>query len=289
MEHTQDQSLPLDEATESHRRPNESRVFEEYAAIIRRLRAPDGCPWDRKQTLDSLRNHIVEESFEMVAAINDASGASRAPDASRYGEVADELGDVFLVAMLLSDALDKESGISFVDVLRENGRKLLRRHPHVFSDTSVKNAEEVAFNWHTIKTEIEGKNPGPSGVSAGLPPLERAFEIQKKASKLGFDWDDAKPAIDKIHEEAAELAQAADDPDSSSTIIESEIGDLLFSVVNVARKLKVDPTVALDQTNRKFLSRFAYIEKALEARGMDVSSASLAEMDELWDESKRGN
>lgn len=275
--------IPIDEATREYRRDDESLTFRDYAAIIRRLRAPDGCPWDRKQTLLSLRNHIVEEAFELVAAISDLSSA---PD-DEYGEVAEELGDIFLVAMLLSDALGREGAISLSEVLTENGNKLIRRHPHVFSDASVRDADDVIANWQQIKTHVEGKTPGPAGVSRGLPPLERAYEVQKKAAKVGFDWPDVAPAIAKIREELDEIEEELDAADSPLRL-EKELGDLFFSVVNVARKLKIDPSVALDRSNSEFLRRFSYIEKQVEKLGGRVEELSLEQLDRLWEEAKRG-
>lgn len=305
-------SIPIDEDTRAHRRDDESSVFADYAAIIRRLRAPDGCPWDRKQTLWSLKDHLVEESFELLAAINDLaafSGPSRSThvnDGGPYNEIAEELGDVILVSMLLSDALDREGSIPFRDVLVENGSKLIRRHPHVFSDTSVRDADEVMANWHEIKKQVEGKKTGPSSVSAGLPPLERSFEIQKKAAKLGFDWPDVYPAIEKVREELGEIEQELhpdDDADTSpdypavqiptseqpqdKSRLEKELGDLLFSVVNVARKLKIDPSVALDRSNREFLRRFSHIESEVKNRGKTVNELSLDVLDSLWEDAKQ--
>lgn len=278
--------MKIDDRTESFRREEESLVFCDYAAIIRRLRAPDGCPWDRKQTLDSLRNHIVEEAFELVAAINELSQDGH----GSFTDVAEELGDVFLVAMMLSDALDREGSVPFQDVLRENGSKLIRRHPHVFSNETVRDADEVVVKWQDIKTKVEGKKNGPGAVSAGLPPLERAYEIQKKASKVGFDWPDVYPALTKIREELDEIEDeltSSSDQGVSGKHIEKELGDLLFSVVNVARKLKIDPSVALDSSNREFLRRFAHIEAGAAEAGTSVESMSLDELDRLWEDAKR--
>ena len=281
--------LPIDDATRQHRRRNEADLFLDYAAIIRRLRGPGGCPWDQKQTLHSLRNHIVEESFELVAAINDLELEER----TDHADVAEELGDVFLVTMLISDALAKEGSIHLADVLVENGNKLIRRHPHVFSDTSVHDAEEVVQNWHRIKTQIEGKDGRATSVSRGLPPLERAYEVQKKAAKVGFDWTTVEPALAKIKEELDELeaeittAERGARRTARDAHVEKEVGDLLFSVVNVARKLAIDPSVALDRSTTEFLRRFAYIEDRLAERGKQPQDSDLTELDDLWDEAKQ--
>ena len=283
-------NLPLDDATQNRRRRDEADLFRDYAAIIRRLRAPDGCPWDQKQTLHSLRDHIVEESFELVAAINDLDRANQ----DDHAAVAEELGDVILVTMLISDALENEGAINLSRVLAENGSKLIRRHPHVFSDVAVHGTDEVVQNWHRIKTQIEGKDSRATTVSRGLPPLARAHEVQKKAAKVGFDWDDLAPALAKIKEELDELEAEIDagkrDHDHDAphkTRIEKEIGDLFFSVVNVARKLTVDPSVALARSTDEFLRRFAYIEERLAERGKHPRESDLTELDELWEEAKR--
>ncbi len=269
---------------ESHRRSDETADFALYASIIRRLRAPDGCPWDRKQTLQSLRRYIVEEAFELIAAIQDGD----------RNDIAEELGDVILVTFLIAGALETESGITISEVLRENGEKLIRRHPHVFGDTTVNGSDDVVRNWNEIKANHEGRSDSPLSVSAGLPPLERAQEIQKKASKLGFDWDSVFPALEKVREELNELetllaghdvennaASVRDNPD-----VEKEIGDLIFSTVNVARHLKSDISVALSRSNESFLKRFGHIESSLFRDGKSFHDATLEELDDLWNEAK---
>lgn len=195
--------LRADGSTQPHLRDHEAETFKRYVAIIRRLRAEDGCPWDRKQTLHSLRRFIVEEAFEVLAAINDyESASSKGPS-----EIIDELGDVFLVASLIADALEEETGFSLETVLLENGRKLIRRHPHVFGSVSATTSEEVVTNWNRIKEEQEGRSPSVADVSSGLPPLERAYEMQKKAAKVGFDWETVEPALVKLKEEIEELEE----------------------------------------------------------------------------------
>lgn len=289
-------SLEADGSPAAHRRDAEAKLFADYAAIIRRLRAPDGCPWDHKQTLRSLRRFIVEESFEALAAIEDlgpgdgdSSGEEADQLSAAYLHVAEELGDVLLVTLLLSDALEAAAGIRLEDILRENGEKLIRRHPHVFGDVSATHADEVVRNWDQIKREQEGRTNSVGSVSAGLPPLERAHEIQKKAAKLGFDWPSWEPVLEKIREEAGELEEEirqAGNGMRDNPHVEDELGDLLFSVVNLARHLKADPSVALDHTNRRFMRRFGYIEERLAAHGRTPSDCSLEELDTLWHEAK---
>lgn len=279
--------MNIDERTSEFLDPHESSIFEQYAAIIRRLRAPDGCPWDRKQTLTSLRRFIVEESFELLAAINDLDTGTIA-----YEHVAEELGDVFLVAMLIADALAMAGGPTLSHVLQENGGKLLRRHPHVFSDVDVASEHDVVVNWNQIKKDVENKHETPAAISSGLPPLERAYEIQKKAARLGFDWPHTDPVFDKVREETEELraeiaaAEDSDTPVKDNRRIEAELGDLLFSVVNLSRKLKADPSVALAATNRRFLQRFRYIEEKVSEQNRVMADIPLQELDELWEDAK---
>jgi tetrapyrrole methylase family protein / MazG family protein len=297
-----DEELAADGSPARFRRPDEAAVFEGYAAIIRRLRGDGGCPWDRKQTLRSLRRFIIEESFEVLAALEDATrpfgdgppeDRARPAESAGYHAVAEELGDVILVVMLLADALERESTISFREILLENGRKLIRRHPHVFGDVEVASAEHVIANWNEIKTTQEGRSSSALAVSAGLPPLEYAYETQKKAAKVGFDWPEIDPVIDKLKEEIAELevaiAEAKDRqrPLKNSPEIEDEIGDILFSAVNLSRHLDADPSVALAATNRKFLSRISYVERKLAEKGTSMKDSTLSEMDQLWNEAKQ--
>jgi tetrapyrrole methylase family protein/MazG family protein len=274
----------VDAAIRRYERPDEATVFQRYAAIIRRLRAPDGCPWDRKQTLNTLRRFVIEESFELLAAIHD----------NDEEHITEELGDVILVVMLIADALELESGQTLTEVLGQNGEKLIRRHPQVFGNVAVTGSDEVVVNWNQIKKEQEGRSDSPTHVSPGLPPLERAYEIQRKVAKVGFDWPDIGPPLHKIREELAELEDRMDEIGADEEPgraredrqIEDEIGDLLFSVVNVSRHLKTDPSVALSRTNRRFQERFTHIERRIAESGRNVSDCDLEELDALWDEAK---
>lgn len=292
--------LHADGSPGNHVRHSEAELFGRYAAIIRRLRAQDGCPWDKKQTLRSLRRYIVEEAFEVLAAINDFHDVQRsapspvpAPETSSDpSAVLDELGDVFLVSLLLADALERETGVTLESVLLENGRKLIRRHPHVFGSIDATTPEEVVTNWNQIKRDQEGRTGSVAHVSRGLPPLERAFEMQKKAAQEGFDWDTFEPVLAKLKEEIGELeARMADIADQGLTAkddsaIEEELGDILFSVVNVSRHLKTDPSVALARTNEKFLTRFQYIEQETAARDLSLSDLPLETLDRFWNSAK---
>jgi tetrapyrrole methylase family protein / MazG family protein len=286
---------PPDRRTAEFVDPAEGELFSRYAAIVRRLRAPDGCPWDRKQTLRTLRRFIVEESFEVLAAIeelistNDAGGADKT---SLLEAVAEELGDVILVTLLMTDALEAIGGASLSEILRTNAAKLVRRHPHVFSSVHVKNADEVVANWNEIKNTVEQKPDSVHSVSSGLPPLERSCEIQKKAANLGFDWPDIAPIFRKLQEETDELREAISEAEKTgeslrdNSRVETEIGDLLFTVVNLARKVKCDPSVALAGTNERFLRRFAFVERELERNNSSPATSDLETMDSLWNESK---
>lgn len=272
--------MDLDARTREFIDEREGSVFVQYAAIIRRLRAPDGCPWDAKQTLRSLRRFIIEESFEALAAVNDLESGT-----GSHADVAEELGDVMLVFMLMADALRIEGGPSLENILLENAMKLVRRHPHVFGSTEVSDESEVVTNWNRIKSDIEKKPDGAAYVSNGLPPLERAREIQKKAAREGFDWPDTTPVFEKIFEETRELEDAVHNNNAKE--IENELGDLLFSVVNLARKLKTDPSVALAGTNERFLARFAFIENELSVKKKTVRESSPEVLDEHWENAKR--
>ena len=278
--------IVLDAATEAHRNATESGLFERYSAILTRLRAPDGCPWDREQTLQSLRCYIVEEAFELVAAIDDATNTPT--EARATASVADELGDVLLIALLTANALSDSGGPSLSDVLARSAHKLVRRHPHVFTATQVDGITDIEKNWDRIKTDIEQRSFAPDATPLGLPPLTRALEIQKRVAKLGFDWPSHNGALGKLEEELAELQAAVSDYEATGgprSAIESELGDVLFSAVNVARKLKVDPNVCLAASTAAFLRRTRRVTEL--ARDRSLHGMQAAELDELWRRAKR--
>ena len=250
--------------------------FSEFFDVIRTLRGPDGCPWDRKQTPESMRPYLLEETYEVLDAVDMRDDA----------ELREELGDVFLIATMMAYIKEQEGSFTVGDVFDHIREKLIRRHPHVFGTAEAETPEAVAAQWDRIKTDVEGKaHPSAlDGVPEGVPPLSRAFELQKRAQKRGFDWDNPRPAADKVTEELDEIL--ALDP-ADHVAVESEIGDLLFSVVNLSRKMGVDPSVALHQANGKFKRRFKAVEEEMERRGIDMSSEELETMDAIWSQTKR--
>ncbi len=261
-----------------------SNSFDRLYGVVRRLRAPDGCPWDREQTPASLRGDLIEETYECVEAI----------DEKDPGHVREELGDLFLLATMLAYMHEQEGSFTVSDALETVSDKLIRRHPHVFGESDAKTSAEVLDQWARIKVEQEGRVPKDSildEVSTALPPLDRAHKLQKKAAKVGFDWDDIGGVWAKIDEELGEAKEAcrshaAGAADEDREHLEEELGDLLFSVVNVCRYLKVDPSVALHKTNVKFLRRFKHVEKRMKEAGSPMEAGRLEEMDRYWNEAK---
>ncbi|WP_374711816.1 nucleoside triphosphate pyrophosphohydrolase [Symbiobacterium terraclitae] len=242
--------------------------------VMARLRSADGCPWDREQTHESLRRYMLEEAYEVVEAIDQ--------DDPRH--LCEELGDVLLQVVFHAQIAREAGRFDMSDVVSGITEKLIRRHPHVFGEAVAETAADVTRTWEAIKRSERGDQAPPSvlsGVSGGLPALSRALELQKRAARVGFDWPDAAGPADKVREELDEVlsAEPADQ--------EGEVGDLLFAVVNLARKLKVDPEIALTRTNARFIRRFRYVEEKLAERGLRVTDVGLSEMDLLWDEAKR--
>jgi tetrapyrrole methylase family protein/MazG family protein len=250
--------------------------FSKFLEVIRTLRGPEGCPWDRKQTAESMRPYLLEETYETLDAI----------DMHDDAELREELGDVFLIATMVAYIKEQEGSFTVGEVFDQIREKLVRRHPHVFASAEADTPEAVSAQWDRIKTDVEGKaHPSAlDGVPEGLPPLSRAYELQKRAEKRGFDWDNPRPAAAKVTEELDEiLALDSDD----HTRVEAEVGDLLFSAVNLSRKMGVDPSVALHQANTKFKRRFRAVEEEMERRGIDMSSDELETMDAIWSQAKR--
>ncbi|MDR3337846.1 MAG: nucleoside triphosphate pyrophosphohydrolase [Treponema sp.] len=253
-------------------------AFQGLYNTVARLRAPDGCPWDREQSPASLRGDLIEETYECIEAI----------DEKESGHIREELGDLFLLVTMLSYMHEQENSFSVAEVLEGITEKLIRRHPHVFGEVKVKDSAEVLQNWSRIKVEQEGRKPKDSlldEVSAGLPPLARAYKLQKKAAKAGFDWPDLAGVIGKLEEEETEVKEAAAAGDAEK--IEEELGDLLFSAVNLCRYLKIEPTVALQRTNNKFIKRFKYVEQEMKKAGETMEKGNLAVMDKYWEEAKK--
>ncbi|HUP66046.1 MAG TPA: nucleoside triphosphate pyrophosphohydrolase [Thermoanaerobaculia bacterium] len=254
----------------------EPKRFDELVALMTKLRAPGGCPWDREQTLETLRPFVIEEAYEVVEAIDSGSRDS----------LREELGDLLLQSVFLAEVAREEGTFDIGDVIGSIHDKLVRRHPHVFADVVAKNADAVLSNWEKLKSrEREAKDQGVlSGVPASLPALLKAHRLTEKAARVGFDWEKTSEIFDKIEEEVGELREAVEQGERSR--IEDELGDLLFALVNIARRMGIDSENALQQTNRKFIRRFEHIESSLRQKGRTVDSASLAEMDELWNEAK---
>ena len=233
------------------------------------------CPWDAKQTNESLRPNTIEEVFELAQALGDDS----------TDDIRKELGDVLLHILFYSKIADEKGQFDIADVCDALNDKLIFRHPHVFGETKADNAQAVAENWEKIKLREKGGNKSVlAGVPRALPALVKAFRIQEKAANVGFDWESPEQVWDKVKEETREVESeiAAKNKDA----LEAEFGDLLFAVVNAARKYCVNPENALDRTNRKFISRFSYIESKASADGKKLDEMTLGEMDELWNEAK---
>ena len=252
--------------------------LEQLRIITAQLRGPGGCPWDHEQTHASLRGGLLEEAYEVVAAIDSADDAN----------LREELGDLLLQVVFHSQIAAEEGRFNFDDCARDISEKLVRRHPHVYATESAEDSAAVLKRWDEIKrTEKGGQAPESilSGVPTNLPALMYAEKVQKKAAKVGFDWSEAAPVIEKIREELAEVEHAIASKDAVE--IEKEIGDLLFATVNLARKLKVESEVALRRATEKFITRFRQIEQLARERGLIMEKMSLAELDTLWDEVKR--
>jgi MazG family protein len=248
--------------------------FERLVGIMARLRAPGGCPWDREQNFDTIKPYLVEETYEVLDAI----------DRRDWPGLAEELGDLMLEAVFFAQMAAEEDKFGIDDSLDAVSEKLIRRHPHVFGDGSAKTSDDVKQRWDEIKAD-EKKSKGIAvksrleSVPRNMPALVEAQQIASKAAAVGFDWDNAEQVLEKLDEELVELAGAR--ADASQAEVEGEVGDLLFVLVNLARFLKVDPEQALRKTNAKFRKRFGYVEQRAKLPG-----ATIQEMEALWQESK---
>ncbi len=253
--------------------------FERLVAIMARLRAPGGCPWDREQNFDTIKPYLLEETYEVLDAI----------DQRDWPGLAEELGDLMLQAVFFAEMASEEGKFGIDDSLDAISEKLIRRHPHVFSDGSAKTSDDVKRRWDEIKAdEKKAKEKTDQGkprqgrldsVPRQLPALVEAQQISSKAAAVGFDWENPGQVLDKLDEELRELAEARES--GTPAELEGEIGDLLFVLVNLARKLRVDPEQALRKTNSKFRKRFAYVEEHASLPG-----ATLAQMEALWQAAK---
>lgn len=246
--------------------------------VMKQLRAPGGCPWDREQTLQTLKPCLLEETYELLEAM----------DGEDLALHVEELGDVLLQVVFQCAIREEEGLFTIDDVARSLAEKLIRRHPHVFGDAVVDSSGQVLRNWEAIKQKEKGMKADRSaldGVPATLPALLKAQRVQSKASRVGFDWEDATGATEKIAEELQELREAAEIGDKQQ--LTEEAGDLLFSVVNYCRFIDVDAESALEGTNRKFSRRFREVERRVREQGRSLKECTLAEMDAIWDEVKK--
>ncbi len=258
-------------------------AFVRLLGIIETLRSPEGCPWDKKQTPSSLAPNLLEEAYEFIDAVENGDTEN----------MREELGDLYLLVSMISFMNDEEHRFSVSDVLHEISDKLVRRHPHVFGEEKKENAEEVVELWNSIKRNVENKKSLDSiteEIPRSLPPLERAFKIQKKVSTVGFDWNEAREVKKKVVEELGELIETLEDDSAPNNYTygdtEEELGDVLFSIVNLSRLLKLDPAIALHHSNQKFVRRFRYIEEQMKSRGEELSKDNFEIMDRLWEEAK---
>ena len=249
--------------------------FESFAEIIAHLRAPNGCPWDREQTHETLRKHLLEESYETIAAI----------DSGDFNSMREEFGDLLLQIVLQAQIANEEGQFNIYQVILGIHSKIIRRHPHVFGDLKLEGVEGVLANWEKLKEQERGKKKDGKGLLDGvpvaLPALGQAQEYQDRAARVGFDWPEIEGVLDKVKEEIEEIKNAETDFE-----LASEIGDLFFALVNVARWKNVDAESALRGTNRKFKQRFGYIEQETRKEGRNLSDLTLEEMDVLWNRAK---
>ena len=249
---------------------NTTGKFEELVKIVQRLRAPDGCPWDREQTNASLLPFFLEEVYEMIESV----------DNENWPELKEEVGDLLLHAVLQAVIAAENDHFTIEGSIKNINEKLVRRHPHVFGEAQADTTFHAKQNWEAAKHEEKNRKSRLDGVPVTLPALIRAQRLQQKASYAGFDWDKVEEVWAKIHEEIQELKEAQSN--SSKNHIEEEIGDVLFAVVNLARFLDIPAEDALRKTNKKFATRFAQVEEELKKRGKNVEDSSLEEMDEIW-------
>ncbi len=256
-------------------------AFARLVEIIAQLRAPDGCPWDREQTHLTLRRHLIEESYEVLDAIENGND----------DDLKEELGDLLMQPIMHAQLATENERFDIAQVLEGICNKLVRRHPHVFGEVMVSDSGEVLRNWDAIKkAEKQGKNQNEKvsvlgNIPPALPALLQALEISKKAAKAGFEWPDAAGVLDKAHEEIDELKEALDGGDK--TRIGEELGDLLFTIVNVARWQKIDPELALRDMVRRFQTRFEHMEDTAQAQSLKLEELTPEQWDELWNKAKQ--
>ena len=253
------------------------KKFEELVEIVEKLRAPDGCPWDREQTNQSLLPYFIEEVYELIESV----------DEENWDTVKEELGDLLLHVVFQASIGEDEGKFKLADSLTNVNEKLVRRHPHVFGDAKADAAFHAKQNWEAQKHKEKGRKSRLDGVPKNLPALVRAQRLQQKASYAGFDWDEVEQVWDKVHEEIQELKDAQSN--EAKDHIAEEIGDVLFAVVNLARYLDIPAEDALRKTNQKFTSRFSKVEEGIKAQGKELEDATLEEMDAIWEMAKETN
>lgn len=261
-----------------------AEAFKLFYIVVARLRASDGCPWDREQTPTSVRGNIIEEAYELAEAITENDNP----------HIREETGDLYLLATMVAYMCQQEDRFVAADSLYEGARKLIRRHPHVFGTSDAKSSDQVVEQWNEIKEKVEGRRKKDSildEVGRYLPPIEKAYKIQKKAAKVGFDWKDREEIWSKLGEEMSELQEARDavtggKPDGTDAL-EEEFGDLLFTVINAARLYGVDPSLVLQRANEKFSRRFRHVEARMKENRISMTSEHMEQMDAYWNEAKQ--
>jgi tetrapyrrole methylase family protein/MazG family protein len=254
--------------------PGDLEKFETFVSIIARLRAPDGCPWDKEQTHKSLRENLLSETYEVLEALDNGDKE----------ELCEELGDLLLQIVLHAQIAKDDKEFEIGDVIKSISSKIVRRHPHIFGSRKVKDAEEVMHNWEALKKEEREEGVSMlAGVPKQMPALGYAYEISRRAVRVGFEWENLEGVIDKVIEEIKEIKAAAGPEEKSQ-----EFGDLLFTLVNVARWEGIDPEAALREANQKFYKRFAHMEELCRKRNIDFAKLTFKEKDELWEEAKKG-
>lgn len=272
---------------EDAKKRKKRKGFQHLIEIMDILRGTKGCPWDKEQTMESLKPFLIEEAYEVIDAI----------DKNDYKKIKEELGDL-LYQIIFHARIAKERGeFTIYDVIAEVIDKMIRRHPHVFADSNVKDSKEVLAKWERIKDEEEGNSAKKSvldGIPEAMPVLLRAKRLQEKAARYNFDWDNPVDIMKKIKEEVSELEEELSysnkisTPTNNSISIEHEIGDVFFAVVNLARFINIDPDTALKKASERFVKRFNHIERCLAERGTSIRDAKLEEMEILWNEAKLG-
>ena len=271
-------------------------TFDDLIQLMARLRSPEGCPWDREQTYETLAPMLLEEAYEAFEAVEEAREG-------RPLELRDELGDLLFQIVFYAQVASERGEFTILDVTEAIHSKMVRRHPHVFGDGEAQDSAEVLRNWEAIKAEEKraaGKDESAraesllDGVSLKTPALMEAHQLSTKAARVGFDWQRIEDIFDKLHEEIDELRaaithHAESESEADKARVREELGDLLFAATNIARHLQVEPEAALKSTNRKFRRRFQHIEAGLRARGRTLDAATLEEMEELWQEAKKNS